>query len=118
MPEGKDVPLWHVTLTLSGAPRARTSVRAALERLAFERPFLLLGRYASDRAEIQYWEESPTLLGAASLALRVWDQHRGSADLPPWSVAGLEVVDRSTHQRRTAEGGLAPLSAVGDIQPF
>lgn len=113
------VPLWHVTLTLSGEPWGLSDVRDALERLAFERPFLLMGRYAADRAEIRYWEEATTLVDAASLALRVWTEHRTSAALPAWSVVGLEVVDRETYHRRLADGGsYPPLSPAGDIRPF
>lgn len=111
--------LWHVTLTLSGEPWTLPDVRAALERLAFERPFLLMGRYATDRAEIRYWEEAPTVLDASALALRVWCEHRVSADLPPWQVVGLEVVDRDTYHRRFTEGlPPAPLTSAGDIRPF
>ncbi len=120
MQGGADVRLWHVTLTLRGDPYELPDVRDALERLAFERPFLLMGRYAADRAEIRYWEEASSLLDAASLALRVWPEHRTSAALPAWSVVGLEVVDRDTHRRRFADGGspYPPLTTAGDIRPF
>ena len=118
--DADEVPLWHVTVTVQGQPCDLIDVREALERLAFERPFLLAGRYAVDRAEIRYWEEARTLPDAAALAMTVWADHRRSADLPPWSVVGLEVVDQPTHTWRTAarwtrQPALAP---AGDIRPF
>jgi hypothetical protein len=99
---------------------ALPAVRRALERLAFERPFLLMGRYAADRAEIRYWEEASSLPHAASMALQVWREHRHSAHLPPWAVAGLEVVDRETYHSRSAGADrLHPaLTSAGDIRPF
>ena len=57
-------------------------MRSALERLAHERPFLLSARYAADRAELRYWEEARDLEDAAALALRLWGEHRLTADLP------------------------------------
>jgi hypothetical protein len=88
-------PMWHVTLTVVGDAVEPGEVRAALERLTHEQPFLLSARYAPDRAELRYWEEARDLEDAAALALRLWGEHRTSAGLPPWRVAGLEVVDRS-----------------------
>ncbi len=92
--------LWHVTLTVGGEPMESTMVKAALERLSGEQPFLLSGRYGADRAEVRYWEEAPECADAAALALRLWGEHRGSAGLPPWHVLGVEVVDRQVFQRR------------------
>ena len=81
-----------------GRPPPRSA--AALERLTHEQPFLLSARYAADRAELRYWEEARDLEDAAALALRLWGEHRLTAALPAWRVAGLEVVDRATFQRR------------------
>ena len=81
-------PMWHVTLTVVGDAVAAGEIRGALERLTHERPFLLSARYAPDRAELRYWEEARDLEDAAALALRLWGEHRLSAELPPWRVAG------------------------------
>ncbi len=113
--------MWHVTLTVAGVPVAEAEVRAGLERLEHEHPFLLAGRYASDRAEVRYWEEAPDAASVSGLALRLWDEHRRSAALPPWQVVGLEVVDRETFHRRVVSGGrtrsVAPVAVVG-VTPF
>ena len=111
-------PMWHVTLTVFGAPVGAEQVRAALERLTQERPFLLSARYAVDRAELRYWEEARDLEDAAALALRLWGEHRRTADLPPWRVTGLEVVDRATFQLRAMESPLPALVPAGGVRPF
>ena len=112
--------MWHVALTVGGPPVDVRELRAALERLAEERPFLLSARYAPDRVEVRYWEEAACLDDAAALALRLWGEHRGTAGLPRWAVLGLEVVDRDIFQLRAAEGGvLTPaLVPAGGIRPF
>lgn len=99
---------WHVTLTVSGEPMEPTLVRAALLRLADERPFLSSLRFGADRAELQFWDEGESMIDVASLALRLWSEHRGSAQLPQWEVVGLEVVERSLR-----EGGRPDTSALG-----
>jgi len=106
--------LWHVTLTVAGAPLDRETVLAALQRLAAERPFFLAGRYDARRAELRYWEEAADCSDACAMALRLWFEHRESAGLPPWSVAGLEVVSRDEYHRRDGSA-LAP---VGGFTPF
>lgn len=111
-------PMWHVTLTVVGVAMEPGEVRAALERLTHEQPFLLSARYAADRAELRYWEEAPELEDAAALALRLWGEHRGSAQLPAWRVAGLEVVDRATFQRRSMDGPAPSLVPAGGVRPF
>jgi hypothetical protein len=108
--------LWHVTLTMGGDPVEPDEVLAALTRLSDERPFLLTGRYGAHRAEIAYWEEAANLDDAAALALRLWGEHRASAELPPWQVLGLEIVGESIHRERS--GGLRPVSAVGAWRRF
>lgn len=111
-------PMWHVTLTVVGAAVDLGEVRSALERLTHEQPFLLSARYAADRAEIRYWEEARDLEDAAALALRLWGEHRTSAALPPWRVAGLEVVDRATYQRRARDTPAPALVPAGGVRPF
>ncbi len=110
--------MWHVTLTVVGDALPAGDVRVALERLTEERPFLLSARYAADRAELRYWEEASDLEGAAALALRLWGEHRSTAQLPPWHVAGLEVVDRRTFQQRTMDTPVPPLVPAGGVRPF
>ena len=105
--------LWHVTLTIGGHALEPDSVRAALERLHHERPFLVATRYAGDRAELRYWEEADSCEDACALALRLWGEHRASADLPAWSVLGLEVVERAVRDQR-GDASIQPAS----IAPF
>ena len=105
--------LWHVTLTIGGDAHDPDHVRGALERLHGERPFFVASRYAGDRAELQYWEEADSCEDACALALRLWGEHRATADLPAWSVVGLEVVERSLREDR---GTAAVLEAR--IAPF
>jgi len=106
--------LWHVTLTVAGDEQARPDVLAALERLAAERPFFLSGRYGADRAELRYWEEAQDCSDACAMALRLWFEHRDSAQLPPWHVVALEVFSRDEHQRRDGSA----LAAAGAWEPF
>jgi len=111
--------MWHVTVTVGGAPLDPLEVRAALERLSVERPFLLTARYAADRAEVRYWEEARDVDDAAALALRLWGEHRLTAGLPPWRVMGLEVIDRQTWQRRaSARTRGHTLAPAGQVSPF
>jgi hypothetical protein len=117
--EPQDLPrLWHITLSLSGKEAPLKEVRRGLEQLAHDHPFLLTSRYAGDHAEIRYWEEARDLHDAAAVALRLWGEHRQSAQLPPWEIVGLEVIDRETYHQRIAEGyGPAPATPVG-VHPF
>lgn len=89
---------WHVAITLSGEPVEPMLVRAALLRLSEERPFLESMRFSGERAEIQFWDEGESMLDVASLALRLWSEHRDSAGLPRWEVVGLEVVEKSIRE--------------------
>jgi len=109
------VALWHVTLTLGGDEMPEAAVLSALRRLADEQPFLLSGRYSTERAELRYWEEAADCQDAAALALRLWGEHRASAGLPAWRVVGLEIVDEAVHRAR---GAAAPMVAVGGWRPF
>ncbi|MEU1625111.1 hypothetical protein ABZ746_07190 [Streptomyces sp. NPDC020096] len=110
--------LWHVTLSVSGDEAPLAEVRRALEQLAHDHPFLLTSRYATNHAEIRYWEEARDLHDAAAIALRLWGEHRATAKLPPWEIVGLEVIDRETYHQRVAEGyGPPPATPVG-VHPF
>jgi hypothetical protein len=95
--------LWHVTVSVAGDEVEPLIVRSALRRLSDQRPFLHSLKYARARAEIRYWEEAECLLDAASLALRVWNEHRDSAGLPHWEVVGLEVLEREVFLSRGVE---------------
>jgi hypothetical protein len=110
--------MWHVTLTVGGERVGAAEIRHGLERLTHERPFLLSARYAGDRAELRYWEEARDLEDAAALALRLWGEHRASAELPSWRVVGLEVVDRATFQRRAMDSPVPALVPAGGVRPF
>jgi hypothetical protein len=63
---------------------------------------------------VRYWEEAGDCGDAAALALRLWGEHRTSADLPPWRVVGLEVVDESVYRERSD----AAVMSVGAWRPF
>ena len=89
--------LWHVTVTVAGAPVEPLLLRAALQRLTQQRPFISGVRFNASCAEISYWDEADTLVDAASLGLRLWNEHRGSAKLPAWEVVALDVADRERH---------------------
>jgi hypothetical protein len=116
---GTERRMWHVTLTVAGDPIPDGDIRGGLEQLARERPFLLTGRYAPDRAEVRYWEEAPFLEDAAALALRLWSEHRGTAGLPQWEIVGLEVIEREVFHQRGMSGELdVRLASAGAVRPF
>ena len=83
--------MWHVTLTVAGDPIPDCDIRGGLEQLARERPFLLTGRYAPDRAEVRYWEEAPDAGVVTSLALRLWAT-RGSSPFLASRLGGWPLV--------------------------
>ena len=56
-----DTRLWHVTVTLAGAPMEPLIVRGALQRLTELRPFMSSIRFGPDRAELKYWDEADSL---------------------------------------------------------
>jgi hypothetical protein len=95
--------LWHVTLTVAGETMEPMLVRGALSRLREERPFIDTVEFTQNSAELQFWDEGEAMLDVASLALRLWSEHRDSAGLPCWETVGLEVVEKSV---RDARGGL------------
>jgi hypothetical protein len=90
--------LWRVSLTVSGVAMEPRIVKGALKRLSEERPFLDAVRYGADCAQITYWDEAESVVDAGSLALRMWAEHRNSANLPSWEVVALEVTERTAHQ--------------------
>ncbi len=111
--------MWHVTLTVAGSAVEGEVIRLALERLSEEHPFLLSGRYSTDRAEVRYWEEAPDVTAALRMAAELWDEHAESAALPAWRVVGVEVVDRETFHRRGRYIHEQPgLVAAGRVIPF
>ena len=92
--------LWRVSVTVSGAAMEPRLVHGALTRLSEERPFLHEVRYGPDHAQISYWDEAESVVDAGSLALRIWNEHRTSANLPAWEVVALEVTERTVHHHR------------------
>jgi hypothetical protein len=116
--------MWNVTVTACGEMVPEAQIRASLERLAHQHPFLLACRYAVDRAEVRYWDEARDVGEAVDLAMRLWDLHRLSAGLPEWEVVGVEVVDQETfHLRNQSIRSLAVqhrpgLMAAGQVLPF
>lgn len=93
---------WHVKVTLAGDSVEPLLLRAALQRLSAERPFIDEVRFTRTGAEVSFWDEGESMLDVASLALRLWNEHRDSAQLPDWEVVGLEVIERRVQQLRTA----------------
>ncbi|WP_432520324.1 hypothetical protein [Kineococcus sp. SYSU DK006] len=128
------LPLWSVTLTVAGEAVEVEELRAALDRLLDEHPFLSSVRYSATRVELRYWDEARDVDDAAAMALRLWPEHRSRTGLPPWSVVGVEVVDRTTVEHRVAQqsaqqgarrrphAGARPrtrsLDLIGDIAPW
>ena len=95
---------WHVTLTLSGAPVEPLIVRAAMQRLNEERLFLDSVTSTGESVEIQFWDQGENMLDVASLAMRLWNEHRDSAKLPDWEVVGLEIVEKDVREKRLSLG--------------
>ncbi len=110
--------LWFVTITVSGRRMDAEQVRQSLERLGEEQPFLVSASYASSRAEVKYWDESVDIEGAVAQALRLWRDHESSAGLPPWTVVGMEVVDRDTARRRWSQDVNLTVFGLGEIRPM
>ncbi|MEV8095534.1 hypothetical protein [Kitasatospora sp. NPDC085879] len=110
--------LWHVVLSVAGRATPIAELRAGLEQLAHDHAFFLTARYAADHAEIRYWEQARDLHDAAAIALRLWGEHKASANLPPWEIVGLEVVDRATYHQRVAEGFGDPPPHLGGVHPY
>lgn len=92
--------LWYVAVTVAGESVEPLLVRSALARLSEERPFIDSVEFTTESAELTYWDEGSSLLDVASLAWRLWAEHRESAGLPSWEVVGLEVVEKPVHDAR------------------
>jgi hypothetical protein len=111
--------MWHVTLTVAGPTVDQGDIKAGLERLSFEHPFLLSGRFTCDRAEVRYWEEAASAAEVSAMALGLWTEHRMSAHLPEWEVVGVEIVDQETFRRRGRYGHDQPgLVGIGRVLPL
>jgi hypothetical protein len=117
-PRAAEPALWFVTITVSGRRMDSEAVRRGLERLSEQQPFLVSASYASSRAEVKYWDESVDVEGAVAQALRLWRDHESSAGLPPWTVVGLEVVDRDTARRRWDADVNLTVVGLGEIRPM
>lgn len=108
--------LWHITVTAAGPARDAAHVSRALQELASLRPFMHSLRHDTDRAEIKFWEEAPTALDAASLAMRVWAEFRAAIGLEDWEMSAFEIARRSQHLQRDdewdheVEVGLSPFA--------
>jgi hypothetical protein len=100
----KAVRHWHVTLTLSGEAAEPLILRGAMQRLTQERGFLDSVISNGSSVEIQFWDEGRNMLDVASLAMRLWNEHRDSAKLPDWEVVGLEIVEKDLRDRRSSLG--------------
>ncbi len=100
----KAVRHWHVTVTLSGEKVEPLIVRGAMQRLNDERPFLDSVISNGKSVEIQFWDQGENMLDVASLAMRLWNEHRESARLPNWEVIGLEIVEKDLREARAALG--------------
>jgi hypothetical protein len=95
---------WHVRLTLTGAAVEPLILRGAIQRLKQERPFLDSVTSNGESVEIQFWDEGESMLDVASLAMRLWNEHRHSANLPDWEIVGLEIVVKALHEKRSSNG--------------
>lgn len=109
--------MWHVTISLAGQAVPIPRVAAALEQLSDRHPFLMDASYATDRAEIRYWEEAADLPTALHFAAKFWPVHRQAAGLGDWEAVGVEVVDRSTLRDRLRWNARSVISG-GNIAPF
>ena len=71
-----------------------------MTRLSEQRPFLDSVRSTGTTAEIRFWDEGESMLDVASLAMRLWNEHRDSASLPHWEVIGLEILEKGLRETR------------------
>ncbi|MFC1400027.1 MULTISPECIES: hypothetical protein [Streptacidiphilus] len=110
--------LWHVVLSVAGPATPLTELKRGLEQLAHDHTPFLTARYAADHGEIRYWEQAEDLQDAAAMALRLWGEHKATAQLPPWEIVGLEVVDRPTYHKRIAEGYGESRAFLGGVHPY
>ena len=110
-----DERLWHITVTAAGPSREPAAVTLALQELNALRPFMHSLRHSGDRAEIRFWEEAPSALDAASLALRVWGEFRAEIGLADWELTGFDIASRSQHLLRDEDW---PHEVEVGISPF
>jgi len=110
--------LWYVAVTVAGDEVEPLLVRSALARLSEERPFIDSVAFTNTSAELSYWDEGSSVLDVASLALRLWAEHRESAGLPSWEVVGLEVVEKSVHDARVHGRGGGSSSSTAHPFPL
>ena len=75
-----------------------------MQRLSDERPLLDSVISNGKSVEIQFWDQGENMLDVASLAMRLWNEHRESARLPNWEVVGLEIVEKDLRETRAALG--------------
>jgi len=106
-------PLWHVTMSVSGASAPPEQLAMALRRLCELDPMNVGARYAADNAELQFWDEGPELRVVAEAAVAWWDGVREDAGLPEWSLTGLEVMERHLWQVRSRRP--RPVIAPGSV---
>ncbi|WP_370156142.1 hypothetical protein [Streptacidiphilus sp. EB129] len=116
--DGGRTRLWHVVLSVAGRATPLTELKRGLEQLAHDHTPFLTARYATDHGEIRYWEQAEDLHDAAAMALRLWGEHKATAQLPPWEIVGLEVVDRPTYHKRIAEGYGESPAFLGGVHPY
>ena len=116
MPSDPSTRLWHVTLTVAGEPVEPMLLRAALSRLREERPFIDTVEFTGSSAALCFWDEGTAMLDVASLALRLWSEHRESAGLPFWEIVGLEVVEKSVRDARSS--ARPPALGSAGSQPY
>ena len=110
--------MWHVTITLNGEPVTANRMTAGLAGLELGHPFALAARYSPDTVELRYWDEGHDCAAVVKNALRLWDQHRSAAKLPAWPVVGLEILDRTTFQRRWPRGSDPHGLLVPGVRPL
>ena len=68
---------------------------------------------------VQLSKHGQAAIGHFVEAVQLWDEHAESAQLPPWRVVGVEVVDRETFHRRGRYIHEQPgLVAAGRVVPF
>jgi hypothetical protein len=116
--DGGRARLWHVVLSVAGRPTPLTELKRGLEQLAHDHTPFMTARYATDHGEIRYWEQAEELQDAAAMALRLWGEHKATAQLPPWEIVGLEVVDRPTYHKRIAEGYGEARAFLSGVHPY
>jgi hypothetical protein len=58
------------------------------------------------------------MVDAASMALRIWNEHRTTSRLPSWEVVGLEVLEQETYRVRVPSSGLLTAAERPLVLPF